>query len=160
MDDMTLREMRRKAREHRKELREKWKAEGLCSKCGKRPPANGFKQCGVCLEKARRSWRESKLLDEGLSPTSPPSQPPQTPTKPPKPPKQDTEDKWLVSAASCKGCKWYGYLGGNKSTRMCNYTLLMHKIRHNPPSRCEVKELGRLMIKPPARPLPKAVKPR
>lgn len=138
MDDMTLRELRGKgqSRKYQQEMRRRWGEAGLCTACGKSPAVHGFKICAGCLAARREQAAKRK----------------------PKPP-QDTEDKWLVSAATCKGCKWYGYLySSSKNARMCNYTLYMRKIRHNPPSRCEVKELGRLMKEPPVRPLPR-VKP-
>lgn len=48
-------------------------------------------------------------------------------------------NEWLVSNATCKGCKYYGTIGGGYG-RCCNYTLQTGNVRKNPPAQCEVKE--------------------
>lgn len=35
-------------------------AEGLCTKCGKRPPRPGYRTCGECAMKSRRASNEHK----------------------------------------------------------------------------------------------------
>ena len=50
--------------------------------------------------------------------------------------------EWLVSARACKGCMYYGYLA-HGGTMCCNYTYMTGRIRHNKPSQCEVKTLGK-----------------
>ena len=53
-----------------------------------------------------------------------------------------TKEDWLVSNKTCKGCMYYGYLA-TYCDRCCDYTYLTGKVRHNPPSSCEVKEIGK-----------------
>lgn len=57
----------------------------------------------------------------------------------------NNEADWLVNDKYCKGCKWYGYLSfsGIHGTRCCDYTYLTGLIRHNPPKKCEVKQIGK-----------------
>ena len=55
-----------------------------------------------------------------------------------------TKNPWLVSDAACKGCRYYGYIGGGTGPRMCDYTCRTGRLRKNPPDKCEVKRLGRV----------------
>ena len=53
------------------------------------------------------------------------------------------EGEWLVSDASCRGCKYYGNLSKSGSgTKCCDYTYYTGKVRRNKPKKCEVKVKG------------------
>lgn len=51
-------------------------------------------------------------------------------------------EKWLVSDKTCKGCMYYGRIGGHSGKRCCDYTYLTGRFRKNPPATCEVKKKG------------------
>ena len=46
-------------KKYRIERKEKLEAAGLCINCGKRPPEEGKKQCGLCLEACKRYTKTS-----------------------------------------------------------------------------------------------------
>ena len=137
MDDMTLREMRRKEynREYSKEMYRRRLAAGLCTSCGKNTPEPGFKTCAECLKeqskKARAKTRAKRIM--------------------PKPPEEDKT--WIVSDKTCRGCKYFGYLNGSTGLKACNYTWLTGRIRHEPCATCEVKTTGRRARKTPTLPV-------
>ena len=55
-----------------------------------------------------------------------------------------TKNPWLVSDAACKGCRYYGRLGGDSGPMACHYTYYTGRLRKNPPAKCEVKRPGRV----------------
>lgn len=53
-------EVRKRSAARSKARREKLKAAGLCTACGKAPAYPGLTRCAVCHGKERRAWRKRK----------------------------------------------------------------------------------------------------
>ena len=56
------------------------------------------------------------------------------------------EKEWLVSNATCRGCKYYGMLSWSSHEKWCMYTYHTGKIRTDKPKDCTVKEIGKRLV--------------